>query len=106
MHALNQQLNVPVAECREVDEDLLDAKLVCPLGGEYTLEKDASGGDRWTSSPLVGSHPGELLSETVPEGFVAPPLNWFRGLKAQIQILPEALNVHAEILMEQPKSSR
>ena len=103
MHQLNQQLNVPVAECREVAEDLLDAGLICPLGGDYTMEEAASGMRWWTSSALKGSRVGGLLSEPAPEGFVAPPLNWFRGLKVEMQILPETLNVHAEVLMQQPK---
>lgn len=103
LHELSQQLGVPVAECRDVAEDLLDAALICPLGGDYALEEAPAGFQWWTSSALVGSRPGGLLSETAPEGFVAPPLNWFRGLKAEMQILPETLNVHAEIMMQQPK---
>ncbi len=103
MHQLNQQLNVPVAECLDVAEDLLDAQLICPLGGEYALAESDSGMQWWTSSAIEGSRRGGLLSETAPEGFLTPPLNWFRGLKAEMQILPETLNVHAEVLMQQPK---
>ena len=103
MHQLNQQLNVPVAECRDVAEDLLDATMICPLGGDYELKQAASGMQWWTSSALTGSRVGGILSEPAPEGFVAPPLNWFRGLKAEMQILPETLNVHAEVRMQQPK---
>jgi hypothetical protein len=103
MHQLNQHLNVPVAECRNVAEDLLDATVICPLGGDYEIAEAASGMQWWTSSALTGSRLGGLLSEPAPEGFVAPPLNWFRGLKAEMQILPETLNVHAEVLMQQPK---
>lgn len=102
MHQLNQQLNVPVAECRETAEDLLDARMICPLGGDYSLEQAATGTQWWTSSELEGSRPGGLFSEPAPQGFVAPLLNWLRGLKAEMQILPETLNIHAEVLMHQP----
>ena len=37
MHSLNQQLHVPVKDCREAAEFLLAAKLVCPLGGQYVV---------------------------------------------------------------------
>ena len=103
VHQLNQQLRVPVAECRTVAEDLLDAAMICPLGGEYSLQEEPRGMQWWTSTELRGSRIGGLLSEPAPAGFVAPPLNWFRGLKVEMQILPETLNVHAEVLMEQPK---
>jgi hypothetical protein len=103
LHELNQQLNLPIEECREVAEDLLDAKLICPLGGEYGLKEAGPGMHWWTSSALVGSPRGGMLSETAPEGFVAPPLNWFRGLQAHMRILPGTLSVHAEVVMEQPK---
>ncbi len=101
MHQLNQQLGVPVAECLATAEDILDARLICPLGGQYRLE-ESSGLQWWTSPALVGPSSRGLLPEPAPEGFVAPPLNWFRGLKAEIQILPETLNVHAEVLMLHP----
>ena len=103
MHQLNQQLGVPVAECRDTAEDILEAKLICPLGGNYGLEESTSGLQWWTSPALVGPRPRGLLPGPAPEAFVAPPLNWFRGLKAEMQILPETLNVHAEVLMQQPK---
>ena len=41
MHSLNQQLHVPVKDCREAAEFLLAAKLVCPLGGQYVV-RDAA----------------------------------------------------------------
>lgn len=102
MHQLNQQLGVPVAECRDAAEDLLDARLICPLGGEYALKEAGSGMQWWASSAITGSRRSGLLPEPAPEGFVAPPLSWFRGLSAEMQILPETLNIHAEVLMQQP----
>ena len=37
MQSLNQQLHVPVKDCREAAEFLLAVKLVCPLGGQYVV---------------------------------------------------------------------
>ena len=39
LQALDQQLHVPPASCKEAAEFLLDAKLKCPLGGEYVYKK-------------------------------------------------------------------
>ena len=41
-----------------------------------------------------------ILNVHAPEGFVAPPLSWFRGLEAELTATPEALAVHAEVVME------
>ncbi|MHB8898592.1 MAG: hypothetical protein ACYC6Y_07580, partial [Thermoguttaceae bacterium] len=101
LHQLNQQMRVPLAECLDAAEDILDARLICPLGGEYRLQQSA-GLQWWTSSALVGPPSGALLPEPAPDGFITPPLNWFRGLTGQMQILPENLNVHAEVLMLHP----
>ena len=40
LHALDQQLHVPPAACREAAEFLLDAKLICPLGGQVRLARE------------------------------------------------------------------
>jgi hypothetical protein len=39
LQALDQQLHVPPASCKEAAEFILDAKLKCPLGGEYVYKK-------------------------------------------------------------------
>jgi hypothetical protein len=41
---LSQQLHVPAEQARSTAERLLDAQLVCPLGGEYKLIEDLNGG--------------------------------------------------------------
>jgi hypothetical protein len=41
MQALDQQLHVPPASCKEAAEFLLDAKLICPLGGQYVYKKNS-----------------------------------------------------------------
>ena len=57
MHSLNQQLHVPVKDCREAAEFLLAAKLVCPLGGQYVVRDVAGGESHWTSTKLEEFQP-------------------------------------------------
>ena len=74
MQSLNQQLHVPMKDCREAAEFLLAAKLVCPLGGQYVLRDAAppgGGGDaRWTSTKL---------EEYQPQGGMGPGPAGLRG---------------------------
>lgn len=164
---LEQQLHVPGQECKNVAELLFDARLECPLGGEYVFQPDENGVPRWTSTAILptistsGSGSpfpflpfGTRSSPTIPEsdvpvlpyrvdpiaerekaanaeniplespaapqesandpaqrltgasGFLAPPLNWFRGLSATAVVRPEAVTAHAEILMEWPSKKQ
>lgn len=174
---LEQQLHVPGKECKRVAEFLFDARLRCPLGGEYVYEPDEYGIPRWTSTSFLGgfapggqsafspsgaanralrsametlrgrlpigqnrplapdfptlatdhaegpsedraanavSREGEVTPEAFAdretpkepvgpgENFLAPPLNWFRGLEGHALVTPEAITAHLEVLMELP----
>ncbi len=106
MHSLNQQLHVPVKDCREAAEFLLAAKLVCPLGGQYVVRDGAPPGSnsesRWTSTKLEEFQPkGGLLPEA-PQGYVAPPLNWFRALDLHASVVDTLLAAHVEVVMQMP----
>lgn len=93
---LAQQLHVPIENAVTVSEELLDGKLICPLGGKYELVEDIQGGARyWRStarSAMTGSQP--------PEGFEAPLLKWFRGLDAQLTRDGDQVMAHAELDMQ------
>jgi hypothetical protein len=92
---LTQQLGVPQAEALTVAQDLLDAQLKCPLGGEYKL----TGNERaqsWTSTSLS---PAGARAK-VPDGYVAPSLAWFRGLEAQLLRTPEQVVLRAHVDMQ------
>ncbi|MGA2032354.1 MAG: hypothetical protein ABSG68_08875 [Thermoguttaceae bacterium] len=102
LQAMNQQLHVPPASCREAAEFLLAAKLVCPLGGQYVLREAPGGPARWTSTALEQQDAGEGLLPGPPQGYVAPPLNWFRGLDLDATLGDAALSAHAEIIMQLP----
>ncbi|MBN2476482.1 MAG: hypothetical protein JXB62_17845 [Pirellulales bacterium] len=101
INALDQQLHVPPEDCRAAAELLLDAKLVCPLGGQYVFQKRPDGSGYWTSTALAEAG-GSLLSMRAPEGYQAPPLNWFRGLTLDGAMTNEALTAHVEIIMQSP----
>jgi hypothetical protein len=89
LHAINQQLKVPMPECRDVAEDLLDASLLCPLGGKFELVEDVGpagrparageGAQLWQSTAWTGRQLGR-----VPDDFQAPLLKWFRGIDAHL----------------------
>jgi hypothetical protein len=101
LHALDQQLRVPPADCREAAEFLLDAKLVCPLDGDYVL-RETRGGKRWTSTALEGTESRRLLPSRPPAGYVAPPLTWLRGLTLDAQMTEDVLSLHADVVMQWP----
>ncbi len=103
MHDLGQQLHVPGEDCKNAAELLLDGELICPLGGEYAFQQIPGGPGQWTATAVDESSPGGLLTAKAPEGFVAPPLSWFRGLEAELTATPEALAIHAEVVMQMPE---
>ena len=92
LHALNQQLRVPMAECKEVAEDLLDAELVCPLGGKFELVEDLGGTTGWQSTAWAGR---SLAGP--PDDFQAPLLKWFRGVDAHLIKDGDRLTARAEL---------
>jgi len=102
MHAVNQQLRVPGEYCKDTAELLLNAKLVCPLGGDYVFQANSGGAGSWTSTSLGPRPTGGLFTTEAPEGFVAPPLDWFRGLDLDLTATPEAVSVHADLIMQLP----
>ncbi|MGO9115485.1 MAG: hypothetical protein ACLP9L_40255 [Thermoguttaceae bacterium] len=102
MHSLNQQLHVPVKDCREAAEFLLAAKLVCPLGGQYVLRDVPAGESYWTSTRLEEFQPQGGFVPEAPQGYVAPPLNWFRGLDLHAALVDTLLAAHVEVVMQLP----
>ncbi|MGM0489165.1 MAG: hypothetical protein ACQESR_20695 [Planctomycetota bacterium] len=85
MSILTQQFKVPQSESRGVAEQLLDAELVCALGGKYEVSRR---GDEnlWTSTAWPAArhaHP--------PADYTTPLLHWFRGLRARVVKHPDRL---------------
>jgi hypothetical protein len=104
LHDLNQQLHVPLASCREAAEFLLDAKLIDPLGGEYVYQDNNNHFARWTST-VIEKQPavGGPLQTVAPEGYQAPPWNWFRGLDLEATMTEKEVSAHAKIIMQMPE---
>ena len=80
LHVLTQQLKVPISRTKAVAEDLLDASLICPLGGEYQLIEDTAGAKRWASSAWLEG------KQKAHEQYVSPLMNWLRGFNATVAI--------------------
>jgi hypothetical protein len=96
---INQQLHVPMAQTREVAEDLLDAEIYCPLGGEYQLIEEIGGPQVWESTAWTKR---DLAN--IPEDFQAPILKWFRGLDAHLIKTDDQILTHAELDMQRRPS--
>jgi hypothetical protein len=103
LHQIAQQLHVPGEDCKNAAELLLNTTLVCPLGGEYVFHEVPGGPGFWASTAVVDRPTAGLLTTQAPEGFTAPPLNWFRGLEADLTATPEALAIHADVVMQMPE---
>jgi hypothetical protein len=102
MHDLDQQLHVPPQDCKEAGEFLLGATLICPLGGQYVYRQLPGESGRWTSTTLEEGSQRMLPGNRAPEGYQAPPLNWFRGLNLDATMTKEVFSAHAEVLMHVP----
>ena len=95
LHQLNQQLHVPMQDARKVAEELLDATLLCPLGGEFECVEEVGGAQCWQSSAWK-----DRSLTQVPEGFQAPLLKWFRGADAHLIKLDDRIVAHIELDLE------
>ncbi len=73
-------------------EQVLNARLQCPLGGHY-LATEEGGAVQWVSTAW-GSDVPSLLP---PEDYLAPLLTWFRGLQANLTQYPDRAVVDATI---------
>lgn len=102
LNALNQQLHVPMADCLKKAENLLDATMKCPLGGQYVLREVAGGPTYWTSAALDLAQPSGFMKVHAPPGYVSPPLNWFRGLDLDATMTEKTVTAHAEVIMQMP----
>jgi hypothetical protein len=104
LHTLNQQFHLPPKDCLETAQQILAAKLICPLGGQYVL-REGDGGPSWTSTQLeqAAQQSGTAgLVPKAPAGYLAPPLSWFRGIDLDAAMVANVLSAHAEVLMQLP----
>lgn len=94
LNVLTEQFGVPADQARQVAEDLLDVRLVCSLGGEYRIT-EVQGRTAWISSLWPS-----FSAPTLPDGYTAPLLKWFRGLELEVTKLENQFSVHGFIDIE------
>ena len=80
MQALVRQLHATPEDTLEIAESLVGAKLACTLGGDYELAADGRGA--WLSTAWSGENRHALAA--VPEDYVFPVLQWFRGASGEM----------------------
>jgi hypothetical protein len=102
LQGLTQQLHVPPPACKDTAEHLLEAKLICPLGGKYVLRQPDGEPPHWTSTALGRVESGESIRVHAPPGYQSPPLSWFRGLDLDATMTEKTLSAHAEVIMQMP----
>lgn len=55
------------------------------------------------NTPNSPTHRESPTDRAPGDNFLAPPLNWFRGLEGNALVIPEGITAHLEILMELPQ---
>lgn len=91
---LTQQLKVAPEQALDTAQQLLDTQLVCPLGGTY--ERVTRGGlETWQSTAWPAARHYQ-----VPADYVTPPLDWLRGLEAQLVRDRDQLVLRAHVDMQ------
>ena len=100
LHALVRGLNAAPRDARRVAERLLNAKLVCPLGGEYVAVGGPAG--VWRSTAWKTGTLHEVTA--VPKGYRLEALDWFKGLSIEFSIdrRRRSLTTHVELDVKKP----
>ena len=78
LNMLVQQFGIDPESAMEVAERLLNVDLICSLGGEYELTTLPSGRKVWRSTAWPAFN-----TPQIPDDYVAPVLQWFRGLSIE-----------------------
>ncbi|QEG22194.1 hypothetical protein [Mariniblastus fucicola] len=78
LNMLVQQFDIAPEDALHTAERMLNVDLVCSLGGEYELTTLPSGRKIWRSSAWPAFNQPQL-----PDDYVAPVLQWFRGLNVE-----------------------
>jgi hypothetical protein len=95
LHALSQQLSVPRDRALEAAEGLLDAKLICSLGGQYHLTETPGQISLWKSDKWPDPTAGQPAAE-----YRAPLLAWFRGVDADLTMYDDRVVLQATLDMQ------
>lgn len=74
LNLLEDQLRVAPEDAMEIAKQVFGDGLQCSLGGEYRYDSSRR---RWISTAWSGGSPLPVP----PENYIAPLLNWFRGME-------------------------
>jgi len=95
LHAMQQQFHVPGDAARTAAELIIDARLISPLGGDYVFQPGPGPSGTWSTTINLGD--GQFLGGSLPADFLPPPLNWLRGLDADVQCTQRQISLHADV---------
>ena len=84
-----QQFRISPEEASLVMQRMLDAELICSLGGQYELAKTPSGRTIWVSSMWPS-----FVNPVMPVDHLAPFMAWFRGLKVEVTKADTQFSTH------------
>ena len=99
MHLLKQQLRVPLPEAESTAERILNAKLICPLGGKYQTQQEPDGSTRWASTAGLDG------VEACRADYVSPLMAWLRGLEFQVTIEEDRIVAEGTLDIEREQTS-
>lgn len=99
LNFIEQQFHLEPTAVRPAIEEMIGAKLQCPIGGELLWEGDERRGV-WVSSvwPTENLNP---VTATLAAGYRAPWIDWCRGGRVHLSQLPNSLAVLGIIDLEQ-----
>ena len=98
LRMLQHQLGVAKDDALVVAEQLIDADLVCSLGGEYELKQERGMPSTWVSTgwredPFAGRI-------GMPPEYEAPVLKWFRGAEAELVMYADRVVLRGTVDIE------
>ena len=87
-----QQFHVSAPAALQVATQVLSARLVCPLDGEYETHEYSNGELFWKSTawPMDSRQPGYV-------GYTSKLMQWFRGIGVSLTVLDNTLVLDAEL---------
>ena len=89
LNLLQQQFGLSDEELLSAANELLGVRLRCSLGGEYVLTENSRGRNLWTSTNWP-----QFRQPNIPDGFEAPPMQWFRGMNLDGYVEQGQIVVH------------
>ncbi len=101
LNMLVQQFDISPESALETAERMLNVDLVCSLGGEYELTTLPSGRKVWRSTAWP-----TFANPQLPDAYVAPVLQWFRGLNVEAIKGESQFSIHGYIDIERTKKAK